>query len=58
MAPGIQEGIALGIVLLVIGFALYRRWRRRSAGTKCCDAGSPSPDETEKPVHFYRRNQR
>ncbi len=58
MPPGIQELIALGIVMSVVAFAVYRRWRRaRSDASACsdCDRNPPKPD-TEKTVHFYRRN--
>ena len=56
MSPGLQELIALAVVAAVIGFALYRRLRRKSAkAAACCDAGGDAQAE-EKTIHFYRRN--
>ena len=57
MAFGFQEIIALLIVAAVVGFALYRRWRRSSnAGAGCsgCDDDVASTSD-EKPINFYRR---
>lgn len=57
MPIGLQEIAALGIVLLVVGFALWRRWKRgRVSGGACagCDAGDSAKTE-EKTVHIYRR---
>lgn len=55
MTPGIQEAIALGIVVLVVGFGLYRRWRKGKRQESACCA-EPTADSTEQTVHFYRRN--
>ncbi|MGI9330024.1 MAG: hypothetical protein ACR2QB_04850 [Gammaproteobacteria bacterium] len=54
MSPGWQELIALTLVVVVVGFALYRRWRKPAqAKSSCC---SEKDDSDEKTVHFYRRN--
>jgi|CXWL01.1.fsa_nt_gi hypothetical protein len=56
--PGIQELIALGIVALVAGRLLWRRWFRARAGGKagaCGDCASSGPPPKEAPVRFYRR---
>ena len=54
MTPGIQEAIALGIVAIVVGFGLYRRWRKgQRKDSACCE--EPSTEAAEKTVHFYRR---
>jgi hypothetical protein len=54
MSPGWQELIALTIVVVVVGFGLYRRWRKPAATeASCC---SDKADPAEKTVHFYRRN--
>ncbi|MDJ0928138.1 MAG: hypothetical protein QNJ73_10890 [Gammaproteobacteria bacterium] len=54
MPVGLQEVVALAIVIAIVGFALYRRWRR-SADTRssCCD--QPAAKKSEKTVHFYKR---
>lgn len=54
MSPGIQEAIALAIVLVVVGFGLYRRWRKGKQQAACCD--SPPEQPAEKTVRFYRRD--
>ena len=54
MSPGFQEAIALAIVVAVVGFGLYRRWRKgKRQQAACCD--SPPAKSGEKTVHFYRR---
>jgi len=56
MRIGWQELIALGIVIAVVGFSLYRRYRRpRGRAPGCCEAdGQRNSDE--RPIHFYRRS--
>lgn len=53
--PGLQEFLALAIVIGVVAVVLYRR-RRRGAAHGCADC-APAGDEAsqEKPVRFYRR---
>jgi len=56
--PGIQELTALGIVALVAGRFLWRRFARRAAGRTAgacsgCDAAGPPPKEAT--MRFYRR---
>ena len=54
MSPGWQEIIALTIVVVVVGFGLYRRIRKpATAKASCC---SDTAESAEKTVHFYRRN--
>jgi len=58
MAFGFQEIIALTLVAVVVGFALYRRWRGPGkSGSDCsgCDAKVTGTTD-EKPINFYRRN--
>jgi hypothetical protein len=62
--PGIQEVIAVGIVALVVGRLLWRRWSRRKAlnrsGTTagaCGDCTSAGPPPEEATVRFYRRRE-
>ena len=55
MSAGWQELIALGIVILVVGFALYRRLRKPAAESTC---HTSSEADDEKTVHFYRRDSR
>jgi len=57
MSPGIQEAIALAIVLVVVGFGLYRRWRKTKTKSAACCA-DPAAKSNEKTVHFYRREDR
>jgi UPF0716 family protein affecting phage T7 exclusion len=57
MAFGFQEIIALLIVTAVVGFALYRRWRRSGnadAGCSGCEDNVASTTD-DKPINFYRR---
>ena len=57
MTAGLQEAVALLIVALVVGFGLYRRWRKaRRREPPCC--AEPTADSDEKTVHFYRREDR
>jgi hypothetical protein len=57
MSIGIQELTALLVVAIVVGFALYRRWRRtRDAAAGCSDcAAAPDDKAGEKTVHIFRR---
>jgi hypothetical protein len=57
MKIGIQELVALTFVILVVGFALYRRWKKRSnAGPGCADCASgPAEKSAETPIKLYRR---
>ena len=57
MTPGLQELIAIFIVIGVVIFALWRRKRRlgtRRNGCDGCDAASDG-NAAEKPVRLYRR---
>ena len=51
--PGTQEILALIVVAAIVGFALYRRLRRRK-GPGCHD-GPASPATKEQPIRWYRR---
>ena len=53
MGLGFQELLALAIVAVVVGFALYRRWRKPAEKNSCCGDTEPSGEKT---VHFYRRD--
>jgi hypothetical protein len=60
--PDLQEVIALGIVALVVGRLLWRRWARRVPAAKpagksgaCSDCTAAGPPPKETTVHFYRR---
>jgi hypothetical protein len=52
----VQEVIAIGIVALVVGIAIWRR-RRRSAGSAsgCGNCDTPQTKPKEAPLRFYRR---
>ena len=57
MKIGIQEIVALGIVLAVVAFAIWRRWKKGRSGQGTCD-GCDKPsvaDSAEKTIHPYRR---
>jgi len=55
--PDIQEVIALGIVALVAGRLLWKRWARRQAARSgdCGDCAAAGPAPKEATVRFYRR---
>jgi hypothetical protein len=60
--PDIQELIALGIVALVAGRLVWKRWAGRTAAGKsapktgdCGDCSSAGPPPKEATVRFYRR---
>ena len=60
--PDIQELIALGIVALVAGRLLWKRWRPGNARGKpggksgdCGDCAASGPPPKEATVRFYRR---
>ena len=55
MPIGLQEIVALLIVLAVVGFALYRRVKRSGKVEKNCCA-SPQQSGDESVIHFYRRS--
>lgn len=52
----VQEIVALGIVALVVGVAIWRR-RKRSAGSApgCSSCDTPQKSPKEAPLRFYRR---
>jgi hypothetical protein len=53
---GTQEIIAIMLVIAVIGFALYRRLRKKTDSTGACSGCEhPSKSIDEKPVHFFRK---
>jgi hypothetical protein len=52
--PDTQELIALGIVAVVVGWAIYRRIRRKAGGCADC-AGKPAANTGETTVRFYKR---
>ena len=57
MTPGMQELIAIAIVIGVVIFALWRRKRRvgtRESGCTGCDAAADEKSP-EKPIRLYRR---
>jgi ABC-type nickel/cobalt efflux system permease component RcnA len=56
--PDIQEVIAVGIVALVAGWLLWRRFGKRRDGAKtgdCGDCAAAGPAPKEATVHFYRK---
>jgi hypothetical protein len=55
---GTQEIIAIILVTAVVGFALYRRLRRKPDSTAACsncDNPTPSKKTEEQPVRFFRK---
>ncbi len=56
MTAGSQEIFALFIVAVVVGLAIWRRSRKRSAQRKKSleSASAEAPEEVD--IHFYRRN--
>jgi len=57
MMIGTQEIIAIMIVIAVIGFALYRRLRKKSNSNGTCSncEHTSSKSTDEKPVHFFKK---
>lgn len=57
MSIGTQEIIALMIVAAVVGFALFRRLRKKSAATSACSGcdTDQSTNSNEKPIRFYKK---
>ena len=60
--PDLQELIALGIVALVAGRLIWKRWARRNVAGKpaaksgdCGDCAAAGPPPKEATVRFYRR---
>jgi len=58
MPTGLQEILALLIVLAIVGFALYRRSRKAASKGSCGDncASAQNKDSGETTIHFYRKN--
>lgn len=61
MSIGWQEIVALTFVVIVVAFAIWRRWRRGS-GAACDGCEQAAPERTdeksveEKVVHIYRKS--
>jgi hypothetical protein len=60
MDESLQQIIALGIVAIVVGFELLRRYRKKrsgKAGCDGCDTGNNNKTDakSEAPVKFYKR---
>jgi hypothetical protein len=59
--PNVQEVIALGIVAVVAGRLLWKRWARRNGAKPaakfgdCGDCAAAGPAPKEATVRFYRR---
>lgn len=52
----VQEILALGIVALVVGLALWRRRKRAArAAPGCSNCDNPPAKPKEAPLRFYRR---
>ncbi len=63
--PGIQEFIALGIVALVAGRMVWRRWATQRGATRtgaqsgaCGNCAAAGPPPKEATVHFFRRREK
>lgn len=59
MPAGLQEILALLIVLVIVGFALYRRSRGKRTTGSCadgCAAADKRGGDEETTIHFYRRS--
>jgi len=62
MPAGLQEIVALLIVLAVVAFALYRRSRKPKSTGSCgdgcasADKSADKKDSGEATIHFYRKN--
>lgn len=51
MSPELQEWLALAIVIMVTGVALWRRWTRKKASAcNDCAIGSCGPDKSGSPL--------
>jgi hypothetical protein len=56
MSDGLQELLALGLVVIVVALEALRRWRRRKAAASGCDGcGKSDPPPKEAPLRFHRR---
>lgn len=55
MSADLQELLALGVVAVVAGAALWRYWRRRKAAPGCDGCGKASAAPKEAPLRFHRR---
>lgn len=57
MAIGTQEILAIVFVIAIVGFALYRRLRKKSSAAGACSGCEHGQSEStdEKPVHFYKK---
>lgn len=52
----LQEVLALGVVALVVGLALWRRSKRRTkAAGSCGNCDAPAAKSKEATLRFYRR---
>ncbi len=57
MTIGTQEIIAIIIVAAVVGFAVYRRWRKKPAAADVCSncENGPTNDTKKKSVHWFKK---
>lgn len=56
MSGGLQELLALGVVVAVVALEVLRRWRRRKSAAPGCDGCEKSgPPPKEAPLRFHRR---
>ncbi len=56
MTIGMQEIFAIVIVTIIVGFALFRRMRKKPTLDSACSACENNPAKTasEKPAHFFK----
>jgi hypothetical protein len=57
MAIGTQEIITILIVVTIVGFALYRRLRKKNSTPKACSGceQNTANNSNEKPVRFFKK---
>jgi len=57
MATVTQEIVAIIIVVIVVGIALFRYLRKKNSSTNACSGcdDQTSKNQNEKPLHFFKK---
>jgi hypothetical protein len=58
MDESLQQIIVLGLIAIIVGLELRRRWRKKQKGKVGCDDCGPGPAKPPKeaPLRFYKRH--
>jgi len=57
MTIGMQEVFAILIVVAIVGFAIFRRLRKKASSSNVCSGceQGAGKNSNEKPLHFFKK---